>query len=316
MRPLLVILMAASLVTVDALAKTPQDKAEALHKQALAHAREGRWEPAFQLWEAAEALHGDWRYAFNQASGHAHMERWAQAWYAVDRANAYGVPADRKPIVEKLQVQVEGELSAEHGLIALNVTVDDVVVTLDGEPWAPPYKRWTTRTQSALRVTKPGYRPFAFEWQHASGGKHSLVVSLQPEAAGVEPAPAPAPAPVTVVRAAPARSSGAFKWVMLTSCVALAAGGVALHAAAIGSRDEANRNADPAFGLTNRRQRYDDAVSDMTARGIAAYALYGLAAGAAGVSIWLFVANDRPSFLFAPTALRDDGAGIVWHARF
>ncbi len=311
MRAIMLITMVSLLGAAPATARTPKEKADALHKQALDHARNGRWEPAFQLWEAAEAIHGDWRYAFNQASGHAHLEHWRQAWHAIDRARTYGVPDERLAIVSDLQTRVESELLPSRALLELTLMDEGATVTLDGKAWEPPYKRWTTSTQSALLVTRDGHHSFEHQWTHAVGRQHSMVITLQKSDAAASPAPEPS----VVVVERPTAAQGRFKWVLLAGGAALAVSGVVLHVTALDARDDANRLANPSDD-PNRRQSYDDAVADMRARDIGAYTVYAVSALALGASVWLFVAEAKGRHIFTPTVFHDGGAGMVFNARF
>jgi hypothetical protein len=160
------------------------DQATKLHKQALNAADLENWTTALELWEAAESLSPDWRYAFNQASIHAHSGRWAETWHAIERATRYGIPAKRLESARKLMEKAESYLLNDHAFIELKVIPADAAVELNGKTWKAPQQRWVQEARSNVRVSKEGHAPYMGVFDHPIGQKNKLVVTLQKKGAG------------------------------------------------------------------------------------------------------------------------------------
>lgn len=154
------------------------ERAQKLHEQALQKARRGDWESAFVLWEAAEALSPDWRYAMNQAAGRMKRQEWLLAWQATDRARRHGVPADKSEAVSSMTAQIEAKLLRDHALLELTITPPQARIRIDGEVLSGSLAVWRKKPTSRLRVEHPGYEAVEIEWRHPIGTRNARAVTL------------------------------------------------------------------------------------------------------------------------------------------
>ncbi|MEC9073266.1 MAG: hypothetical protein VX938_12830 [Myxococcota bacterium] len=160
--------------------------ATGLHQKALEHFRQGEYAAAIQNWEAAEALHRHWKYAFNMALALQADEQWLRAWDACQRTQAYGLPERNLPTLNQLVEVVEGELLTEHAQITLDVTPQDANVIRNGALWQAPRTLWTKDALSDLVVSHAVHGVQQRSWPHPPGQRHTLSISLLP-------APEPSP---------------------------------------------------------------------------------------------------------------------------
>ncbi|HIN85512.1 MAG TPA: PEGA domain-containing protein, partial [Myxococcales bacterium] len=142
------------------------------------------WKTALELWEAAESLNPDWRFAFNQAAIHTLSKQWKKTWYAIDRAMGYGLPAARLQTSQKIMEKAEGHLFKEHALIELIISPDHAVAKLDGKPWETPFKQWTKTLSSEIIVARDGFATLKQKFKHARRQRHTFVISLTPQGEG------------------------------------------------------------------------------------------------------------------------------------
>lgn len=161
-------------------ATPPPEVAERFHVEALELAGRGRWKAAIKRWRKAEAIQPDWRYAFNLASSYAHVRKWQAAWDALGRAREGGIVRGRRAAAADLDRRISDKLLKTHAEIRLALEPSAASVTLDGKPWKPPYRRWTSRPRHTLVVTHRGYRPEERVWSHPRGGRYVLDVQLKP----------------------------------------------------------------------------------------------------------------------------------------
>ena len=180
----------------------PSDQQEriaaGLHQKALEHFKAGRYDEAVQNWEAAEALHRYWKYAFNMALALQADEQWLRAWEACGRATTYGLPERNQPALDQLVELVETELLTDHAHITLKVTPGDANVIRNGGLWTAPWSMWTRDGLSDLVVSHGQHGVKQQTWKHPPGKRYELAVSLvaAPPVAVPAPVAAPEPAPV------------------------------------------------------------------------------------------------------------------------
>jgi len=165
--------------SASAQAPDPVERAQKLHEQALKHADKKQWDVALGLWEAAEALHRDWRYPFNQAAIHYVRKHYEQAWRGLRRAQSYQLPEVRRADVKKRLLVIENKLLMNHALVELVVHPTTATVTLAGKSWARPYIRWVKDEASRLVVRAPSHSSYEAVWKHNLGQRHRLVISLK-----------------------------------------------------------------------------------------------------------------------------------------
>lgn len=154
-------------------------KAEKLHLMALKHAKKRRWKPAMELWDAAEELSPDWRFAFNLAASNAHLKRWPSAWNAIQRVRGHGVTAEQTPLVEELERKITKGMRKKHAWVAFKVEPADAKVTVKAIAWKPPYAQWIPKGVSRVRVSHPDYEPQEFKFSHPAGKRIERDIALK-----------------------------------------------------------------------------------------------------------------------------------------
>ncbi|MCA9514439.1 MAG: PEGA domain-containing protein [Myxococcales bacterium] len=182
----IVIVALAALATAPrALAATPPEVAEQLHKKATEAYRAHHLKQAIEFWREAYDTSASWKYAYNLANALREDGRFVQAWDYIGKAEALGVPPDFAGYALELRSFIRAELARDHALLIVIVDPPDALVSRNGAPWAstpdpaggaPQRELWTLDTESVLEVSREGYVPQRITWKHGLGVQERRVV--------------------------------------------------------------------------------------------------------------------------------------------
>lgn len=161
----------------------PIKSSEAMHKRATKAYKSGQRAVAAGLWREALKVRPFWKYGYNLANTLYELKRATEAWNALQRTTALGVPTQYNDRLVVLREKVSAELLTDHAFIALEVP-PGAIVTRSGLPWLAPRTKWSRDAQSKLVVTKPGFRPQSFTWAHPIGQRWQRRVTLQKQGPG------------------------------------------------------------------------------------------------------------------------------------
>jgi hypothetical protein len=181
----------------------------------------------------------------------------------------------------------------------------------------------------SLELTAPGHARLRTTLDVRTGEAAVARYELSPVPAPVAvPAPPVQPRPTPAVTPHPTEqadiedsgSSSTLGWVLTGSGVALLGGAAAMTVLALDAKDEGNSYKSPKAGMTEteRKDRYEQAQSDMKTRGVVAVAL--LATGAVA-TIWGLVdllgsgAEETSAWTLGP-AWTPAGAGLTLRGGF
>ena len=158
----------------------PEERAAALHAEALEAADAKRWEHAIRLWDRALELAPSWKYAFNQAAGYKVLQRWLLAWRACRRARALGLSDAFVSAAERIEEAAEAQLTSTHAFVALErVVPPDARVTLDGVHWPAPRVDWRPAGRTRVSVTREGYATQHVDIDHVAGERVVRTIELE-----------------------------------------------------------------------------------------------------------------------------------------
>ena len=325
----------------------PPRRAEALHREAIRHAKKRHFDEAARRWREADRIHPHWKYVLNLAIALPEIGDWLGAWEACERASALAPPANRHPVLQRIRERVRTVLAKDHALIRLRIRPEGATVLRNGVVWGAPRRTWVREDESHLQVTQPGYRPVSFVWRHAMGAAEDVHVLVLRRAAqadsrqgrraelkprreaypGAAPRPDLSEARVDLAHANPTDTKRILGWIGIGTGAAALAVGVALFVHADGLSDEADELNVVGRAAPTSWDTYSgdfDAIDDRyTGTRVGAFVLTGVAAALSitGTVLLLLDATDEGSVeapaspSLAPLPLRG-GGGLLGKIRF
>lgn len=258
----------------------------------------------------------------------AKLERWLEAWEALDRVEGYGdLPAEHADNVRTLRTEVRQALLKDHAFVSLTVSPPGASVLRDGREWPEPRKTWTRQTRSEIRVSAPGYVAKEQIWTHHIGQVHRSVIRLKKPKPKPKPAvqvEKPKPAPVVAKPLPPDDGPSSLAiggWTSVGIGVAAVAGGAVMFVLAdgIASDLDALSNDTGELRKMGSYQAYDERFQLENQRRETAVTMgwvvtgVGLAAAVTGAVLLVMDDESEPGAGVAPLILPGGGGmrGVV-----
>lgn len=165
-------------------AEPPDRTADALHRQAVVHHNAGRFQPAVDLWLAADRLAPRWKYALNLAKAYHALRVDERCWWWALRTRDRGTPgASRKDLadLERALGECRRTLLATGAILEVTSAPElgeDISLYLDDRRWRRPWRAFRRGTHSRLQVVYRGRVIIDEDWRHPVGARTVRTLAL------------------------------------------------------------------------------------------------------------------------------------------
>lgn len=157
-----------------------QEAAEKLHGQATQAYLEGNKVQAIEFWREAHRLAPHWKYAYNLSNALYEVGNPIDSWYFIREAEDLGLPARYFDKLGEQRSKIQLDLLKTHAYFEVSIDpATELVVTLDGEPFKPPFTKWIDQPTSRIVISREGFVTHEQELAHAIGQRHNFEIRLE-----------------------------------------------------------------------------------------------------------------------------------------
>jgi hypothetical protein len=121
-----------------------------------------------------------WKYAYNLSNALYEVGNPIDSWDFIREAERLGLPSRYFHQLGELRGKIQLDLKKSHAYIEVKIEpASELVVTLDGEPFNPPFKKWIYRPSSTIVVSRKGFVTHEKELVHPIGERYTFEIRLE-----------------------------------------------------------------------------------------------------------------------------------------